>query len=75
MNELKEKLAEYGKVVECSGNDETFTVTITLGFDNGAVNAFDCIGIVNDAVGETYPMMKSCNIDKGKFHYVLKVKD
>lgn len=75
MDELKETLAEYGKIVECGGDDTTFTVHITTGFNNGAKNSFDCIEIINNAVGDKYPMMKSCDIDTGHFKYVLKIKD
>jgi hypothetical protein len=75
MDDLKEKLSAFGKVVECGGNDTTFTVHITTGFSNGAVNSFGCIKVINAAVGDKYPMVKSCEIDSGKFKYVLKTKD
>lgn len=73
MKELKENLSQFGNVTECSGNDETFTVTIN-GYDNNGLKTFDCIKVINDSVADKYPMTKSCVIDTNKFHYVLKVK-
>lgn len=71
MQELKDKLAKYGTVTECSGNNETFTVTIGSGFENDAINAFKCIDEINSTVQSTYPCLKSCIIETNKFHYVL----
>lgn len=73
IRELREKLSAYGKVIECSENiNNTFSVNITSDFNNGAISTFKCIEIINDFVGDKYPIVQSCNVDAGNFKYILK---
>ncbi len=70
----KEDLKEYGKVEICEEINGKFHIKITEGFNPNAINTFQLMKKINDAIGDKFSVVDKCKTDENLFDYVLKLK-
>lgn len=70
MDTIKERLSQYGKVVDCEERNETFVIKITEGFEASGTRLSDCINDVMHLCSD-YQRIKSCTIKKNLFECTL----